>query len=45
VWSGIADPGVCGYCRYRSVCPDSAAPGIPGWPRVDEDADRSEGEP
>ena len=24
-------------CRYRSICPDSALPGVAGWPRVDDD--------
>ena len=23
---------VCKWCRFRSICPDSAAPGEPGWP-------------
>jgi len=41
-WSGVADPAVCGWCRYRSLCPDSAAPGLPGWPRVDADPDGPE---
>jgi len=36
-WAGIADPGTCRTCRYRSICPDSAAPGVPGWPRIDDD--------
>jgi hypothetical protein len=36
---GVADPEVCGRCRYRSICPDSATPGVPVWPTVDrEDA-------
>lgn len=38
-WTGVADPAVCGHCRYRSICPDSATPGEPGWPRVDDDPD------
>jgi RecB family exonuclease len=29
---GVADVEVCGYCRYRSICPASAAPGVPTWP-------------
>jgi len=41
-WTGVADRVVCGYCRYRSICPDSAAPGAPGWPRVDADPDGPE---
>ncbi|MDQ1534317.1 MAG: putative RecB family exonuclease [Actinomycetota bacterium] len=31
-WHGVADEAVCGWCRFRSICPDSAAPGEPGWP-------------
>ena len=31
-WAGVDDETVCGTCPYRSVCPDSAAPGTPGWP-------------
>ena len=38
-WVGIADPGTCRYCRYRSICPASAAPGLPAWPRIDDDPD------
>jgi RecB family exonuclease len=30
-WAGVADPEVCGRCRYRSICPDSAAPSEPSW--------------
>jgi RecB family exonuclease len=29
---GVAEPDICRYCRYRSICPDSAAPGEPTWP-------------
>jgi RecB family exonuclease len=29
---GVAEAEVCGFCRYRSICPDSAAPGVPTWP-------------
>jgi RecB family exonuclease len=29
---GVADPDVCRTCRYRSICPASAAPGVPTWP-------------
>lgn len=42
--AGIADPGTCRFCRYRSVCPDSAAPGLPQWPRIDDDPDAAEAE-
>ncbi len=41
-WAGVADQAVCGWCRYRSICPDSAAPGVPGWPRVELDPDALE---
>lgn len=36
---GIADPDVCRRCRYRSICPDSATPGVPVWPTVDTEDD------
>ncbi len=42
-WRGVADADVCGKCRYRSICRDSAAPGEPAWPVLsteDADADR-----
>ena len=29
---GVADAMLCNTCRYRSVCRDSAAPGVPSWP-------------
>ncbi|MDQ1466403.1 MAG: putative RecB family exonuclease [Actinomycetota bacterium] len=31
-WRGVGDTAVCRWCRFRSICPDSAAPGEPGWP-------------
>jgi len=31
-WTGVGDAAVCRWCRFRSICPDSAAPGEPGWP-------------
>jgi hypothetical protein len=31
-WRGVGDAAVCRWCRFRSICPDSAAPGEPGWP-------------
>ena len=37
--SGVADPDVCRRCRYRSICPDSATPGVPVWPTVDTEDD------
>jgi len=38
-FTGVADPEVCGRCRYRSICPDSATPGVPVWPTVESDDD------
>ena len=29
---GVADAEVCCSCRYRSICPESATPGVPTWP-------------
>jgi RecB family exonuclease len=29
---GVAEREVCCTCRYRSICPESAAPGVPTWP-------------
>jgi hypothetical protein len=31
-YAGVADAVVCGWCRYRSICRDSAAPAVPAWP-------------
>jgi hypothetical protein len=36
-WRGIQDANVCRTCRYRSICPDSAAPSEPAWPAVRAD--------
>ena len=36
-FSGVSDPAICGYCDYRSLCPDSAAPGVPTWPEPPEE--------
>jgi hypothetical protein len=33
-WTGVADAEVCRFCRFRSICPDSATPGEPQWPVV-----------
>jgi len=30
-WKGCAEVAVCRTCRYRAICPDSAAPGVPEW--------------
>ena len=42
-WKGVAEIEVCRSCRYRSICPDSVAPGEPSWPVLsagDDDGDR-----
>ena len=39
VYAGVRDRDVCGRCRYRSICPDSAAPGEPIWPSVEAEDD------
>lgn len=36
-WHGVGDPAVCGWCSYRSICPDSAAPAEPAWPSVEHE--------
>ena len=36
-WHGVGDVAVCGQCRFRSICPDSAAAGEPGWPVLSTD--------
>jgi hypothetical protein len=36
-FTGVADVEVCGSCRYRSICTDSAAPADPVWPMVEDD--------
>ena len=38
-WRGVAEAELCRWCRYRSICPDSAVPGEAAWPRVDDDDD------
>ena len=38
-FAGVADPETCGYCRYRSICPDSAARSEPVWPVVEPEED------
>ena len=30
-WAGVNEPTACRFCRYRSICPDSAAPGEATW--------------
>ena len=30
-WRGCGDLAICRTCRFRSICPDSAAPGEPEW--------------
>jgi RecB family exonuclease len=34
---GVHDETVCTTCRYRSICPDTAAPTAPSWPRIELD--------
>jgi hypothetical protein len=36
-FTGVADAEICGACRYRSICTDSAAPADPIWPMVEDD--------
>lgn len=36
-FAGVADPEVCRWCRYRSICPASAAPTMPSWPLPPEE--------
>lgn len=33
-WGGVNDEAVCRWCRYRSICPDSASVGEPAWPAL-----------
>ncbi len=33
-WRGVHDPAVCGRCRHRSLCVDSAAAAAIAWPAV-----------
>lgn len=33
-WAGVRDASICRWCRYRSICPDSAAIGEPTWPAL-----------
>jgi hypothetical protein len=40
-WAGVRDDAVCATCVYRSICPDSAAPGKPSWPGAGETEDAS----
>jgi RecB family exonuclease len=42
IWSegefaGVAEREVCAWCRYRSICPQSAAPAVPSWPLPPDD--------
>jgi CRISPR/Cas system-associated exonuclease Cas4 (RecB family) len=38
-FAGIADDSTCKACPFRSVCRDSAAPGVPVWPALSLAAD------
>lgn len=31
---GVGEPQACRPCPFRSICPDSAAPGVPSWPAL-----------
>lgn len=31
-FAGVHDAAICGGCRYRGVCPDTAVPSAPTWP-------------
>lgn len=33
-FAGVADPATCQWCRYRSICRDSAARGEAQWPEI-----------
>ena len=39
---GVQDSAVCRYCRYRSICPDSATPSEPIWPALEDVRDDAE---
>jgi hypothetical protein len=39
-WRGVVDRDVCGRCRFRSICRDSAASGEPAWPVLTEETAR-----
>jgi hypothetical protein len=42
-FAGVADRETCSRCRYRSICRDSASPGVAMWPVVEPDLDDEEG--
>jgi PD-(D/E)XK nuclease superfamily protein len=31
-WRGCGEESICRTCRFRSICADSAAAGVPDWP-------------
>lgn len=35
-FAGVSDAALCASCRYRSICPDSAAPARPVWPTIED---------
>jgi PD-(D/E)XK nuclease superfamily len=41
-WNGVAEDTICRTCNYRSICPDSASPGEPLWPAVDDVSELAE---
>ncbi len=43
-FAGVSDVAVCTRCQYRSICSQSAAPGVPTWPSLAVEAfDEPEG--
>ena len=36
-WKGVSDTELCSHCPYRSICRDTAAPGLPAWPVLTAD--------
>ncbi|MCZ7525073.1 MAG: PD-(D/E)XK nuclease family protein [Acidimicrobiia bacterium] len=42
-FGGVADARTCRHCGYRSICPQSAAPGEPTWPAVEAPDDEEGG--
>jgi PD-(D/E)XK nuclease superfamily len=36
-WTGVSEEPLCSHCPYRSICRDTAAPGLPAWPVLTAD--------
>ena len=36
-WHGVSEQMLCSHCSYRSICRDTAAPGLPAWPALTPD--------